>query len=86
MCLGAALCVYTHPGAECGVLGVTAAPFVEGAFAVSAVLWEFIFPRLALLSFQTEKTALPKWCSACTELALSSASFQHSSKALSAVV
>lgn len=36
--------------------------------------------------FSVRKNALPKWCSACTELALSSASFQHSSKALSAVV
>lgn len=44
------------PVAECGVLGVTAAPFVEGVLAVSAVLSEFILPRLALLSFQSEKT------------------------------
>lgn len=37
------------------MLGVTAASFVEGALVGSAMLKGFIFPRLALLSFQSEK-------------------------------
>lgn len=37
-------------------LGGTAVPFWGGCFSCSAALREFIFPSLALLSFQSEQT------------------------------